>query len=88
MLTLKRHPESSAGRETPEQEARWDAEMLAYTVYAADDAGGVTTWDLKPLLLNLIHSCVVLHSLPVNIPSHAQSSPLPELFQYFQTSDR
>ena len=51
-----RHHQSSVGRETPEQEARWDAEMLAYTVYAADDAGGVTTWDLKPLLLDLIRS--------------------------------
>lgn len=32
----------------------WNQEMLAYTLYAADDVGRVTAWDLKPLILGLV----------------------------------
>lgn len=36
----------------------WNTDMLSYTMYAADDGGRVTTWDLKGLLLELTHSYV------------------------------
>lgn len=29
--------------------------MLSYTVYAADEIGKVTTWDLKAVIISLIH---------------------------------
>lgn len=49
------------GSGTPSQKGRyhWNTEMLAYTLYAADDYGRVTIWDLKPLLLELAHMWVL-----------------------------
>lgn len=32
----------------------WNQELLAYTLYTADEVGRVTTWDLKPVLLGLV----------------------------------
>lgn len=59
-VVLCRHPQSTArstGRESQEHQRRvlWNTEMLSYTVYAADECGKVTTWDLKAVLLILIH---------------------------------
>ena len=45
--------EETCRSEAPKQQILWNTEMLAYTLYTADDVGRVTTWDLKPLLLNL-----------------------------------
>ncbi|CAM9181074.1 unnamed protein product [Ascophyllum nodosum] len=45
--------EETCRSEAPKQQILWNTEMLAYTLYTADDMGRVTTWDLKPLLLNL-----------------------------------
>lgn len=54
-----RHPQSTARSctESVEQQRRvhWNTEMLSYTVYAADECGKVTTWDLKAVLVSLIH---------------------------------
>ncbi|CAM9409360.1 unnamed protein product [Scytosiphon promiscuus] len=55
----RRHQRSTnrQGRETQEHQQRvlWNTEMLSYTVYTADESGRVTTWDLKTVLIALIH---------------------------------
>lgn len=54
-----RHPQSTARSSTESQEQQrrvhWNTEMLSYTVYAADECGKMTTWDLKAVLIALIH---------------------------------
>ena len=42
--------------------------MLSYTIYAADEFGKITTWDLKAVLVSLIHMCVCALLL---VDSHA-----------------
>lgn len=36
--------------------ANCNTEVVTYNLYMADDAGRVTTWDLKPVLLSLVHT--------------------------------
>ncbi|CAN0382697.1 unnamed protein product [Ectocarpus sp. 12 AP-2014] len=56
----RRHPPSIAQsrRDSRDQHQRrvfWNTEMLSYTVYTADEFGKVTTWDLKEVIIGLIH---------------------------------
>ncbi|CAM9382860.1 unnamed protein product [Ectocarpus sp. 8 AP-2014] len=57
----RRHPPSVAPQscgDSQEQRQRrvfWNTEMLSYTVYTGDEFGKVTTWDLKEVIIGLIH---------------------------------
>ncbi|CAN0050569.1 unnamed protein product [Ectocarpus sp. 12 AP-2014] len=56
----RRHPPSIAQSRGDSQEQHqrrvfWNTEMLSYTVYTADEFGMVTTWDLKEVIIGLIH---------------------------------
>ncbi|CAM9388702.1 unnamed protein product, partial [Ectocarpus sp. 4 AP-2014] len=56
----RRHPPSIAQSRGDSQEQHqrrvfWNTEMLSYTVYTADEFGKVTTWDLKEVIIGLIH---------------------------------
>lgn len=59
MANKTRHPQSTArsrrGSQEDQRRVFWNTEMLSYTVYAADEMGKVTTWDLKPAIISLIH---------------------------------
>eukprot|EP00903_Cladosiphon_okamuranus_P013183 g12296.t1 len=46
---------SSTGSQEQQRRVHWNTEMLSYTVYAADECGKMTTWDLKAVLIALIH---------------------------------
>lgn len=62
--------------------------MLAYTLYAADEAGRVTTWDLKGLLLELVHTCAHSQLFYSNLSSKrltASNASKVNVLQHFET---
>ncbi|CAM9110180.1 unnamed protein product, partial [Hapterophycus canaliculatus] len=55
----RRHQQSTEWQfrhgEEHQQRVLWNTEMLSYTVYTADESGKVTTWDLKAVIIALVH---------------------------------